>query len=46
MDDGGFTIFYREGGRVVAALTVGRSDDLERAKELMASGDVVDADAL
>jgi 3-phenylpropionate/trans-cinnamate dioxygenase ferredoxin reductase component len=44
--DGEFTIFYREGGRVVAALTVGRSDDLERARELMASGEVVGADSL
>ena len=46
VDDGSFTIFYREAGRVVAALTVGRSDDLDRARELMASGDVVDADSL
>jgi 3-phenylpropionate/trans-cinnamate dioxygenase ferredoxin reductase subunit len=44
--DGEFTIFYREGGRVVAALTVGRSDDLDRARELMASGDFVGADDL
>jgi 3-phenylpropionate/trans-cinnamate dioxygenase ferredoxin reductase subunit len=46
VDDGEFTIFYREAGRVVAALTVGRSDDLDRARELMASGEVVDADSL
>ena len=46
VEDGAFTIFYRDGGRVVAALTVGRSDDLDRARELMASGDVVDADSL
>ena len=44
--DGEFTIFYRDGGRVVAALTVGRSDDLDRARELMASGDVVGVDDL
>jgi 3-phenylpropionate/trans-cinnamate dioxygenase ferredoxin reductase subunit len=44
--DGEFTIFYRSDGRVVAALTVGRSDDLDRARELMASGDVVGADSL
>jgi 3-phenylpropionate/trans-cinnamate dioxygenase ferredoxin reductase subunit len=46
VDDGEFTIFYRFDNRVVAALTVGRSDDLDRARELMASGDVVDADSL
>jgi 3-phenylpropionate/trans-cinnamate dioxygenase ferredoxin reductase component len=32
MDDGDFTAFYLDGGRVTAALTVGRSDDLELAK--------------
>ena len=46
VDDGEFTIFYRDGGRVVAALTVGRSDDLDRARELIASREVVDADSL
>jgi NADPH-dependent 2,4-dienoyl-CoA reductase/sulfur reductase-like enzyme len=46
VDDGEFTIFYLEAGRVVAALTVGRSDDLERARELMASREVVRADDL
>jgi 3-phenylpropionate/trans-cinnamate dioxygenase ferredoxin reductase subunit len=46
VDDGEFTIFYRDGGRVVAALTVGRSDDLDRARELMVSREVVDADSL
>ena len=45
-DAGEFTIFYLSGGRVVAALTVGRSDDLDRARELMASGETVDAAAL
>jgi 3-phenylpropionate/trans-cinnamate dioxygenase ferredoxin reductase component len=46
VEDGSFTIFYLDGGRVAAALTVGRSDDLERARELMASGEVVGADEL
>jgi 3-phenylpropionate/trans-cinnamate dioxygenase ferredoxin reductase component len=46
VSDGEFTIFYLEGGRVVAALTVGRSDDLERARELMASREVVGADGV
>ena len=45
-DDGEFTIFYLAGGRVVAALTVGRPDDLDRARALMASGETVDPDAL
>ncbi|HWM10213.1 MAG TPA: FAD-dependent oxidoreductase [Solirubrobacteraceae bacterium] len=44
--DGEFSIFYLFDGRVAAALTVGRSDDLDRARELMASGEKVDADSL
>jgi len=35
LDDGEFTIFYLEAGRLAAALTVGRSDDLEEAKRLL-----------
>jgi 3-phenylpropionate/trans-cinnamate dioxygenase ferredoxin reductase subunit len=35
LEDGEFTIFYLEGERLAAALTVGRSDDLDRARELM-----------
>ncbi len=38
IDDGEFTIFYLDDGRVAAALTVGRSDDLEHAGRLLASG--------
>jgi 3-phenylpropionate/trans-cinnamate dioxygenase ferredoxin reductase component len=38
-DDGEFTIFYLLGERLVAALTVGRPDDLDRARELMTSGE-------
>jgi 3-phenylpropionate/trans-cinnamate dioxygenase ferredoxin reductase component len=34
-DDGEFTVFYLDRGRVAAALTVGRSDDLEHAKRLL-----------
>jgi 3-phenylpropionate/trans-cinnamate dioxygenase ferredoxin reductase subunit len=45
VDDGEFTIFYLTGARVVAALTVGRSGDLDRARELMTSGRSVDPDA-
>jgi 3-phenylpropionate/trans-cinnamate dioxygenase ferredoxin reductase subunit len=45
-DDGEFTIFYLSAGKVAAALTVGRPDDLDRARELMASGATVSEDAL
>ena len=38
MDDGDFTAFYVDGGKVTAALTVGRSDDLEHARRFMKSG--------
>jgi 3-phenylpropionate/trans-cinnamate dioxygenase ferredoxin reductase subunit len=34
-DSGEFSVFYLDGDQVVAALTVGRSDDLEEAKRLM-----------
>jgi 3-phenylpropionate/trans-cinnamate dioxygenase ferredoxin reductase component len=46
VDDGEFTIFYLRGGRVAAALTVGRSDDLDRARELMTAGEPISPDAL
>jgi 3-phenylpropionate/trans-cinnamate dioxygenase ferredoxin reductase subunit len=48
MDDGRFTIFYLDGGRVAGALTVGRSSDLDLARRLMTSGEDVGerADAL
>jgi 3-phenylpropionate/trans-cinnamate dioxygenase ferredoxin reductase component len=36
-ESGEFTVFYLDGGRVVAGLTVGRSDDLEHAKRLLAA---------
>ena len=44
--DGAFTIFYLASDRVAGALTVGRSDDLEEARELLAAGTVVDPAAL
>jgi 3-phenylpropionate/trans-cinnamate dioxygenase ferredoxin reductase subunit len=34
--DGEFTAFYTDGGRVVSALTVGRSEDLTEARRLIA----------
>jgi 3-phenylpropionate/trans-cinnamate dioxygenase ferredoxin reductase subunit len=36
VDDGEFSIFYLDGERLVATLTVGRSEDLDTARELMA----------
>ncbi|MEA2429232.1 MAG: 3-phenylpropionate/trans-cinnamate dioxygenase ferredoxin reductase component [Thermoleophilaceae bacterium] len=38
LDDGAFTAFYRHGGRVVGAATVGRSDDLDEARALIRAG--------
>jgi 3-phenylpropionate/trans-cinnamate dioxygenase ferredoxin reductase component len=35
LEDGDFTAFYLDGGRVTAALTVGRSDDLDHAKRFI-----------
>ena len=35
-DAGEFTVFYLDGGRVAAALTVGRSEDLQHAQRLIA----------
>jgi NADPH-dependent 2,4-dienoyl-CoA reductase/sulfur reductase-like enzyme len=42
-ESGEFTIYYLSGGRVGGALTVGRSEDLDRARELMRSGEPVAA---
>jgi 3-phenylpropionate/trans-cinnamate dioxygenase ferredoxin reductase subunit len=38
LDEGEFSIWYLAHGRVVAALSVGRSDDLEHARRLIVSG--------
>ena len=38
IDAGEFTVFYLRDGRVAGALTVGRSDDLEHARRLLADG--------
>jgi 3-phenylpropionate/trans-cinnamate dioxygenase ferredoxin reductase subunit len=40
---GEFSIFYVHEGRVAGALAVGRGDDLDTARELIASGDSADA---
>ncbi len=38
VDDGEFSLWYLKGGRVAGALSVGRSDDLEHARRLIAQG--------
>ena len=38
IDEGEFSIFYLNDGRVAAALSIGRSDDLEHARRLITSG--------
>src|SRR6202043_271925 len=38
MDEGEFSVWYLDGGRVAGALSVGRSDDLEHARRLIAAG--------
>jgi 3-phenylpropionate/trans-cinnamate dioxygenase ferredoxin reductase subunit len=38
VENGEFAIFYVQDGRVKAALSVGRSDDLEQARRLLVSG--------
>ena len=43
-DSGEFLVWYLDGGRVAAALSVGRSEDLEHARRLLASGADVMAD--
>jgi 3-phenylpropionate/trans-cinnamate dioxygenase ferredoxin reductase subunit len=42
VDEGAFTVYYLDGDRLAGALTVGRSDDLERARELLISRAPVD----
>jgi 3-phenylpropionate/trans-cinnamate dioxygenase ferredoxin reductase subunit len=46
LDDGEFTVFYLDDGRVTAALTVGRSDDLEHARRMIRDGSTPRPDAL
>jgi 3-phenylpropionate/trans-cinnamate dioxygenase ferredoxin reductase subunit len=43
LDDGEFTNWYLQDGRVVAALTFGRSDDLDHARRLLAARPVLGA---
>ena len=46
MDDGQFTAFYVHAGEVTAALTVGRSEDLDHARRWIADGGAPGADVL
>jgi 3-phenylpropionate/trans-cinnamate dioxygenase ferredoxin reductase component len=46
LDDGNFTAFYVDDGKVVAALTVGRSDDLDHARRFITEGASPDPAAL
>lgn len=48
IDEGAFTVFYLDDGRLAGALTVGRSQDLQLARRLIASSERVGdrADAL
>jgi 3-phenylpropionate/trans-cinnamate dioxygenase ferredoxin reductase subunit len=46
IDDGEFTIWYVDGGRLAGALSVNRSDDLEEARRLIASREPVDREEL
>jgi 3-phenylpropionate/trans-cinnamate dioxygenase ferredoxin reductase component len=46
MEDGEFTAFFLDDGRVTAALTVGRSDDLEHATRFVKEGASPDPGAL
>jgi 3-phenylpropionate/trans-cinnamate dioxygenase ferredoxin reductase subunit len=46
IEDGKFSMWYLDAGRVAAALSVGRGDDLEAARRLIVAGTAVDAGAL
>jgi 3-phenylpropionate/trans-cinnamate dioxygenase ferredoxin reductase subunit len=46
MEEGKFIAFYVDDGRVVAALSVGRSDDLEQARRFVSDKTQVDVAAL
>jgi 3-phenylpropionate/trans-cinnamate dioxygenase ferredoxin reductase subunit len=46
MEEREFTVFYVDDGQVKAALSVGRSDDLDEARRFISEGVQVDRDAL
>lgn len=45
-ESGEFSVWYVHGGRVVGALSVGRSDDLDHARRLIAAGQPLDEAAV
>jgi hypothetical protein len=46
LDEGEFSLWYLDGSRVAAALSVGRSEDLNQARRLIVARTQVNADAL
>ena len=46
IEEGKFTVWYLDGDRLAGALAVDRSDDLERARELIKSREPVDREEL
>jgi 3-phenylpropionate/trans-cinnamate dioxygenase ferredoxin reductase subunit len=46
LEENKFTVWYLDGDRLAAALSVDRSDDLERARELITSREPVDREEL
>jgi 3-phenylpropionate/trans-cinnamate dioxygenase ferredoxin reductase subunit len=46
MDEGEFAVFWVDDGRVTAAMSVGRSDDLDQARRLIAERTQVDPEKL
>jgi 3-phenylpropionate/trans-cinnamate dioxygenase ferredoxin reductase component len=46
MEDHEFSVFYVDGGSVTAAMSVGRSDDLDHARRFIAEKTQADAAAL
>jgi 3-phenylpropionate/trans-cinnamate dioxygenase ferredoxin reductase subunit len=46
MEQKEFSVFYLDEGKVKAAMSVGRSDDLEEARRFISEGTAVDAEAL
>jgi 3-phenylpropionate/trans-cinnamate dioxygenase ferredoxin reductase component len=45
LDEGAFSIFYLDGGRLAAALSVGRGEDLAQARRVIAAGGALRGDA-
>jgi len=46
LEEGSFTAFYLDGGKVRAALTVGRPEDLEHARRFISEGATLEASRL